>query len=142
MYSTRLSDDQDYQFLFELKKASEYQVIDAVFGWDEAEQREIHQQEWQQARPTIIELNGQRVGSYLVQPNSEYWYFGRFFILPTAQGQGIGTQILHDVINDAAKAEMPLRLCYLQGNRVGALYQRLGFKQLSEDQHFVYMIKN
>lgn len=142
MFTTRPSVDQDYQFLFELKKASEYQVIDSIFGWDEQTQKEIHRQEWQQARPIIVEIDGVRVGSFLVQTHIEYWYFGRFFLLPTVQGKGIGTKILSDVIANAAQAQMPLRLCYLQGNRVGELYRRLVFKQVSQDQHFVYMIKD
>ncbi|MEX0334850.1 GNAT family N-acetyltransferase [Vibrio tubiashii] len=139
MYSTRPAQLSDYEFLFELKKTAEFEPIKAVFGWDESVQRDIHQAEWSQAKPTIIEVDGQSVGSYLVQKHDTYWYFGRFFLLPEAQGNGIGTKILRLILDQADKANMPVQLCYLQGNRVGQLYQRLGFTVTSEDAQFVYM---
>lgn len=139
MYSTRPAQQSDYEFLFELKKAAELEPIKAVFGWDESVQRDIHQAEWSQAKPTVIEVDGKAVGSYLVQKYDTYWYFGRFFLLPEAQGRGVGTQILRLILDQADKANMPVQLCYLQGNRVGQLYQRLGFTVTSEDAQFVYM---
>ena len=139
MFSTRPAKTDDYEFLFELKKAAEYEPIKSVFGWDEAIQREIHQQEWDEIRPTMIEIDGERVGSYLVQHNEDHLYFGRFFLLPKAQGQGIGSQILQGVIEQSQQQGLPIRLIYLQGNRVGELYQRMGFVITSQDHQFVWM---
>ena len=45
-YSTRPAQSSDYAFLFELKKAAEFEPIKAVFGWDEQVQRDIHAEEW------------------------------------------------------------------------------------------------
>ncbi|MGF1894673.1 GNAT family N-acetyltransferase, partial [Vibrio campbellii] len=94
MYETRKAENSDYEFLFELKKAAEFEPIKAVFGWDESVQREIHNNEWVEEKPTIIEVDGVTVGSYLVQYHSENLYFGRFFLLPEHQGKGIGSQVL------------------------------------------------
>jgi len=54
-YSTRSAQSSDYEFLFELKKAAEFEPIKAVFGWDEQIQRDIHAEEWAEERPEIIE---------------------------------------------------------------------------------------
>ncbi len=35
MFTTRQAKNTDYNFLFELKKAAEYEPIKAIFGWDE-----------------------------------------------------------------------------------------------------------
>lgn len=139
--TTRLANKQDFLFLFELKKAAEYDAVKAVFGWDEQLQMKIHQQEWQQARPVIILENGQAVGSYLFQDNVDHFYFGRFFLLPKAQGKGIGSAILRAVIIQAELKQKPLKLTHLQGNRVHSLYQRFGFTITAQDEHFVYMQK-
>ncbi|MCG9577083.1 GNAT family N-acetyltransferase [Vibrio tubiashii] len=139
MYSTRPAQLSDYEFLFELKKAAEFEPIKAVFGWDESMQRDIHHSEWSQAKPTIIEVDGRSVGSYLVQKHDTHWDFGRFFLLPEAQGKGVGTKILRLILDQADNANMPVQLCYLQGNRVGQLYRRLGFTVISEDAQFVHM---
>ncbi|WP_319556388.1 GNAT family N-acetyltransferase [uncultured Vibrio sp.] len=141
MFEVREAIDEDYEFLFELKKTAEYEPIKAVFGWDENVQKEIHRNEWNEAKPTIIEIDGDPVGSYLVQAHPEHLYFGRFFLLPHCQGKGIGSQVLKTVIQLANEKSLPIQLCYLQGNRVGQLYKRLGFEVTRQDEQFVHMLK-
>ncbi|CAH0525677.1 hypothetical protein VHP8226_01207 [Vibrio hippocampi] len=46
----RQSKQSDYEFLFTLKKSAEYDAINAVFGWDEQVQRDIHKSEWKEAQ--------------------------------------------------------------------------------------------
>lgn len=137
--TTRPANELDFLLLFELKKAAGYDAVKAVFGWDEKLQMNIHQQEWQQARPLIILDNGEVVGSYLFQDNVDHFYFGRFFLLPKAQGKGIGSTILRSVIAQAELKQKPITLTHLQGNRVHALYQRFGFTTTAQDEQFVYM---
>ncbi|EIU6794195.1 GNAT family N-acetyltransferase [Vibrio parahaemolyticus] len=141
MFEVREAIDEDYEFLFELKKAAEYEPVKAVFGWEENVQQEIHRNEWNEAKPTIIEIEGVPVGSYLVQAHPEHLYFGRFFLLPACQGKGIGSQVLKTVIQLANEKSLPIQLCYLQGNRVGQLYERFGFEVASQDEQFVHMLK-
>ncbi|HCE1840212.1 GNAT family N-acetyltransferase [Vibrio parahaemolyticus] len=141
MFEVREAIDEDYEFLFELKKAAEYEPVKAVFGWDENVQKEIHRNEWNEAKPTIIEIEGAPVGSYLVQAYPEHLYFGRFFLLPACQGKGIGSQVLKTVIQLANEKSLSIQLCYLQGNRVGQLYKRFGFEVTKQDEQFVHMLK-
>ncbi|EGQ7814867.1 GNAT family N-acetyltransferase [Vibrio parahaemolyticus] len=141
MFEVREAIDEDYEFLFELKKAAEYEPVKAVFGWEENVQKEIHRNEWNEAKPTIIEMEGAPVGSYLVRAHPEHLYFGRFFLLPACQGKGIGSQVLKTVIQLANEKSLPIQLCYLQGNRVGQLYERFGFEVTSQDEQFVHMLK-
>lgn len=91
-YSTREAVESDYEFLFELKKITEKQAIANVFGWDEAIQWQIHKQEWEQAKPLIIKVDGEDVGSVLIEQRSDEIYFGRFFILPSYQGRGLAAR--------------------------------------------------
>ncbi len=81
------------------------------------------------------------MGCYLVQLHSEHLYFVRFFLLSKYQGKGIGSQILKTVIELANRKSLPIKRCYLQGNRVGQLYKRLGFEVIGQDEEFVYMLK-
>ena len=141
MFTTRLANSKDYDFLFELKKAAEYEPIKAIFGWDETLQKKIHQQEWNENKPIMIEVEGSPVGSYLVEKHADHLYFGRFFLLPSFQGKGIGSAILESVFELACEESLPIKLCYLQGNRVGRLYSRLGFEITKQDSQFVYMCK-
>ncbi|NOH31751.1 GNAT family N-acetyltransferase [Vibrio mediterranei] len=136
-YSERAARSNDFDFLFELKKAAEYEAVSRVFGWDESLQRHLHEVEWSQAKPTIIEIDGKRIGSYLLKPQDGGYYFGRFFLLPDYQGKGIGSAVIKDCIGKAKS--QPITLCYLVGNQVHSLYERHGFRVTHQDEHFVHM---
>ena len=138
-FSTRSAKDSDFEFLFELKKAAEFEPIKAVFGWDDKIQREMHQDEWDEEKPTIIEMSGEAIGSYLLQNKGDHFYFCRFFLLPSFHGKGIGSQVLSQCLKFADSENKPVKLCYLQGNRVGGLYRKFGFQVTSEDAQFVHM---
>ncbi len=135
----RQATESDSDFLYELKKSAEYDAIEAVFGWDECVQRRLHRSELKQAFPTIVQIGEGAIGSYLFQEFSDHFYLGRFFLLPQFQGKGLGGNILAKVVLEADTECKPIRLCYLQGNRVERLYQRFGFKRLKENLQFVYM---
>ncbi|HIF9172729.1 TPA: GNAT family N-acetyltransferase [Photobacterium damselae] len=141
MFTVRQAIDSDYDFLFDLKKAAEYGPINAVFGWDEELQRKMHRDEWNEDKPVVIEINGIRAGSYLVQLHSDHVYFGRFFLLPEFQGNGIGSKVLNELTDFADENKLAIKLCYLQGNRVGALYDRFDFDVVSQDAQYVNMIR-
>lgn len=137
----RRAESQDYEFLFALKKSAEYAAVEAVFGWDEKVQRAIHRQEWQDAKPKIIEWQSQSIGSFLVTEHSEHLYFGRFFLMPEFHSMGIGGNILNSVTRQADEINKPIKLCYLNGNRVSNLYSRHGFEEVHRDAQFVTMIR-
>ena len=139
MYTTRPGLETDSEFLFELKKAAEYEAVKAVFGWDEALQRKLHNTEFQQQKPTIIEIEGRSVGSYLLQEKGNHLYFCRFFLLPDQQGKGLGSKILAQCTTLADKNKRLIKLCYLQGNHVGSLYRRFAFTVSHKNNEFVYM---
>ena len=138
-FSTRLAQSSDFEFLFELKKAAEFDLIKSVFGWDDKFQRNMHENEWNEDRPKVVEISEEAVGSYLLQDKGEHFYFCRFFLLPAFHGKGIGSQILNQCLVLADEQQKPVKLCYLQGSRVGRLYRRFGFEVVAEDGQFVYM---
>ena len=137
----RQSKSSDYEFLFTLKKSAEYDAVNAVFGWDDQVQRAIHEAEWKEAQPTIIEVSETPAGSYLFQELSDHFNFGRFFLLSKYHGLGIGSQILEKLVIEADMCRKPIKLCYLQGNRVASLYEKFGFSWTHEDSNFVYMLR-
>lgn len=137
--SYRPATDADYLFAFELKKATEQDLVTRNFGWDEELQWELHRQEWKSGLPTIICIDDHPVGTYMLHDKNDTLYFSRFFILPDYQGQGVGGQVLKSVTEFSDRTNLPCVLCYLQGNRAANLYQRFGFRTYREDAQFVYM---
>ena len=63
-------------------------------------------------------------------------------LLPEFQGQGIGSQLLKEVIDKAKAMNIPAHLGVLKENRAANLYRRLGFIQTGETEtHFLMEFK-
>ncbi|WP_105132121.1 GNAT family N-acetyltransferase [Burkholderia sp. BE12] len=60
------------------------------------------------------------------------WHVHQIQILPTRQGQGIGEAVLRALLTDAARERVPVSLSVLHGNPARRLYERLGFRVVSD----------
>ncbi|AXF24805.1 GNAT family N-acetyltransferase [Burkholderia pyrrocinia] len=60
------------------------------------------------------------------------WHIHQIQIHPARQGRGIGEAVLHELLTDAARENVPVSLSVLHGNPARRLYERLGFRVASE----------
>jgi|GEM_PF-710211 len=60
------------------------------------------------------------------------WHVHQIQILPSRQGQGIGEAVLRALLSEAAREPVPVSLSVLHGNPARRLYERLGFRLVSE----------
>ncbi|RQR90902.1 MULTISPECIES: N-acetyltransferase [unclassified Burkholderia] len=60
------------------------------------------------------------------------WQVHQIQILPSRQGRGIGEAVLRELLSEAAREPVPVSLSVLHGNPALRLYERLGFRLLSE----------
>ena len=86
----------------------------------------------------IILVNGEDAGlsTFSVDENND-GRIGLFAILPEFQGQGIGTQVLQDIISDNPNKRLYLKV--YKENPARHLYERAGFKLYGETiTHYLY----
>lgn len=60
-------------------------------------------------------------------------------LLPEERGRGIGTSLMRELMDEAAKAEKPLRINVESFNRSLRLFERLGFSPIEVDGFYVLM---
>ncbi|WP_322025847.1 GNAT family N-acetyltransferase [Burkholderia sp. BCC1977] len=72
------------------------------------------------------------IGLLKVTRAAAEWHVHQIQILPSRQGQGIGEAVLRELLVDAAREHVPVSLSVLHGNPARRLYERLGFRLLSE----------
>ena len=53
-------------------------------------------------------------------------------LLPEFRGRGIGRALLEDILAEGERRGLPVTIHVEQGNRARALYERLGFEQVSD----------
>ena len=83
----------------------------------------------------IVECDGQDVGMIKVLRDGTTWTIEQFQLAPAHQGKGLGAAVLRAVIADARASGAQLSLSVLKQNPAARLYQRLGFRTLSETDH-------
>ena len=85
-------------------------------------------------------MNGKDIGFYngLTLEDGSY-EIGNICIIPEYQGNGIGTQVLKDIM-ELHKGQ-DLHIQYFKQNPVGKLYERLGFQPSGETEFHYQMFK-
>jgi ribosomal protein S18 acetylase RimI-like enzyme len=89
---------------------------------------------------SVIEIDGERAGRLRVVRAPDHVELAGIQLLPAHQGHGIGTHLVEQILTDARKAGLPVRLSVEKDNpRARALYQRLGFAVVGETESDVLL---
>ena len=130
--------EADYEFAFDAKRQALGPYVEARWGWDDAFQRTLHRQCWTERPWSVIMLGGQRVGTVAITRTLTHFQFDEFYLLPRFQKQGIGSEVLKNILQQADAARLPVKLQHLKWNPVGSLYRRHGFVVVDEnDTHYL-----
>jgi ribosomal protein S18 acetylase RimI-like enzyme len=130
----------DNEFAYQTKKASFREYLEKASGWNEEEQRQLHQRRFATHDFRVIELSGKDVGIMAMSRQPDCIKLHQMFILPKYQGRGIDGACLKLIVKDADVLKLPIRLRVLKVNpRALAFYQRLGFIRTGESDDHILM---
>ena len=123
--------DTDFEDMLTLRMAALRESLERLgrFNPDVARARLKSQfrPEWMQH----LVVDGERVGYFTVEPREGELRLHHLYLLPKAQGQGLGAWVL-----DRMKAQgLPITLAALRESRANDFYRRHGF-QVVEEQEF------
>ena len=128
---------EDQEFLYQVKKTSNFSYISLLWGWDEDFQRKEFSQDFQKIQEfSVITVDGTDAGFLQLQQRADFLNVAELHLLPPFQGQGIGSEILRHILRHT---DQPVLIGCFRGN-TGAyqLYQHLGFTPITEtDSHFI-----
>ena len=136
------AEDIDFEFAFEAKHQAFGPYVEARWGWEDSFQHEVHRKRWTERPWSIIVYGDQKVGTVSVACTTTHIQFGEFYLLPRFQRQGIGTEVLHTVLQQADTEGLPVRLEYLKGNPAGSLYKRHGFAIVAENESHYFLVRS
>jgi ribosomal protein S18 acetylase RimI-like enzyme len=122
----------DSEFVFAVTAAALRDYIEKTWGWDEARARAIHSERFRPAATAIIEWKGEPIGWMVVQRGAEEIYLDEINLLPAYQGRGIGSWLIGQLLAEADRGAVPVRLQVLKVNPAKALYERLAFRVFGE----------
>ena len=135
--------DEDYEFVYIVKKNAYKKYVEECWGeWNEETQREYFEKFINTYKNSsyIIVVDGTRVGFYNDEMlNDGSYEIGNICIIPSYQGQGIGTMILKEKLDEHKNQDIKIQ--FFKQNPVGRLYKRLGFVNNGETTFHYQMIK-
>lgn len=132
-YRFRPATAADYDFLYWLHAATIREAVAATWGWDEIFQRQRFRQHFDPDVQQIIVVDGKDVGVLKLEERPGEPFLSLIEIAPAYQGQGLGTRIIRDLLQEVHGAGKALTLHVLKANpRARALYERLGFTVVEE----------
>ena len=135
--------EDDYEFVYEVKKNAYKKYVEDCWGeWIEKVQRKFFDNfiETVRSNAYIIMLGDKKIGFYNgdILNNGNY-EVGNICIIPEYQGQGIGSKILKDILEENKNKNIEIQ--YFKQNPVGKLYKELGFIPNGETEYHYQMIK-
>ena len=135
--------DTDYEFVYEVKKNAYKKYVEECWGnWIEKEQRKYFERfiTISKKNAFIIMYEDKKIGFYNgeILENGNY-EIGNICIISEFQGNGIGSKILKDKIEE--NKDRNIEIQYFKQNPVGKLYKKLGFIPNGETEFHYKMIK-
>ncbi|HVT10731.1 MAG TPA: GNAT family N-acetyltransferase [Fimbriimonadaceae bacterium] len=94
---------------------------------------------WHVSQVRIITLEGRDVGWLQSTEQDGALFIVQLFIEASSQGQGLGSEVLHRVIEEGRQRNQAVTLGVVKTNPAMRLYARLGFRTTHEDDRKFYM---
>ncbi|WP_082563883.1 MULTISPECIES: putative protein N(5)-glutamine methyltransferase [unclassified Nocardioides] len=89
----------------------------------------------------VIEADGAFVGCVALRPAEDGPWLEHFYLDPSVQGRGLGSAVLHSLLERADADGQQVRVNVLHGSAARRLYERHGFTLESEDPIDLWMVR-
>ena len=138
----RTINQEDEPFLYQVYASTREEELKVV-PWSKQEkvaflkmqfeaQHKYYQEQYSKANYWVIEQQNKPIGRLYLDYRPDEVRIIDIAILSEHRNQGIGSQILRDILGEAEKRELPVRIHVEQNNPALNLYNRLGFKQIGD----------
>ena len=131
--------EEDFEALLALRMAAMRESLTRLGHFDPQRARERLSRGFNPRHTRHILRDGDLVGFVVVIPRQHDWLLDHLYIHPSAQGEGIGSWVMRQVLAEADVHEMPMSVSALKHTDATRFYEHHGFIREAEgewDLHF------
>lgn len=122
----------------------------ALLAWNDAQkeafltmqfeaQHRHYVEQFVRAQFQIVELNGEPIGRLYVDRRTDEIHVIDIALLPEHRNQGIGSRLLKELLDEGARAGLPVRIYVEHFNPALHWYTRLGFRKIDDSGVYYLM---
>lgn len=137
----RPASDADVEAVAELRAVVLRDDLERLGRYDERRVRQRLRDGFDAAHTSVIEVGGAFAGCVALRTAGDARWLEHFYLAPHAQGIGIGSAVLRELLERCDRDGVPVRLNVLRGSAARRLYERHGFLAESEDPVDVFMVR-
>ena len=134
----RTASTQDFEYCKRLYFTGMTKIIEELH-LDMAAQVVSFREQWAVPHVRIITFDSSDVGWLQSVVQDDVLFVAQLFVDGPVQRKGIGTEVMHRLIGEAARLNQAVRLAVVKINPALRLYERLGFQITHEDDRKFYM---
>ena len=138
-FSLREASQLDFGFAWRLYLDTMKPLLVALDAWDDDKLEAAFRGFFNPWEIKIVQLDGNDVGWFQVSREPTELCLDQIHFVAEARGRGIGSQIIGSLIREASQEHLDVSLTLVKGNPSRALYERLGFRLVGEDETKFHM---
>ena len=128
----------DLESLADLRVAAMRESLERMDRFDPVRARERLRKSFQPAATWWIARDGERVGFYALREAGDTLSLDHLYLVPGAQGQGIGGKVLDHLKAEATGRQRPIVVGALRQSASNAFYLKQGFTCFAEEAWDLY----
>jgi ribosomal protein S18 acetylase RimI-like enzyme len=133
---------EDREYLWWLHRETMRDYVDKTWGWDEAFQRGRFDDNFDPLSLLIIQRDSEPIGYISIRRPGDEIFLAAIEIAPAQQNQGIASQLINELLDEADRSRLPVKLSVLKINPARRLYERLGFQCTGETSTHYLMTRD
>jgi ribosomal protein S18 acetylase RimI-like enzyme len=130
---------RDYDYAERLYIETMRPLLTRLDAWEEEDALAKFRGHYRLENVSIITVNGRDAGFLQVEENAEGITLAQIHIEAPYRSRGIGTRLLGDLLSKSRAKSKPVSLSVVKHNPAQALYERLGFQTVAQDQTKLHM---
>jgi ribosomal protein S18 acetylase RimI-like enzyme len=137
---TRPARPEDYPFALALYLDGSRGHLERLGRWDEERVTARFEAGFNPEQGQVLSVEGEEIGWLQVSESAERFHIHQIHLHEAFRGRGIGTRLIVELLQRAARLGKPVALNVIIGNPARGLYERLGFKVTGGDDEIVSML--